>query len=273
MYGYSSPVDAIGPEPGRTSPEARADWHTAFAALGRVGGTDLRGCSDSQLRLRRGAYEREAAWAPPYVAEDLRLARLQARTAYESLIREQHESRAAVDPETAARHEQLAVAWRDMQATAIRVAGALAWADETRQQWQQLTEPTRQVALAADQELRRRHPEQATKQHASAVVPEPVGDRVQDLAGEIPWDSIAARVASITEEARVAQEKLDELRDTRIPSEDSEAPHLGPAWTLFPSRDRGAIVQAAQPEIAPASEVLRRANGHHASTAPEAENV
>jgi len=78
MYGYCSPGEAIGPEPGRTSPEARADWHTAFAVLCRVAGADLRGCSDSQLRLRRGAYKQEAAWAPPYVAEDLRLARLQA---------------------------------------------------------------------------------------------------------------------------------------------------------------------------------------------------
>ncbi|MGH3276953.1 MAG: AAA family ATPase, partial [Streptosporangiaceae bacterium] len=66
MYGYNSPADAIGPEPSRATPEARADWHTAFAALGRVEGTDLRGRSDSQLRLRRGAYEQETAWAPPY---------------------------------------------------------------------------------------------------------------------------------------------------------------------------------------------------------------
>jgi hypothetical protein len=271
MYGYSSPGDAIGPEPGRTSPEARADWHTALAALGWSEGTDLRGCSDSQLRLRRHAYKQEAAWAPPYVAEDLRLARLQARTAWQNLIREQHEIRAAADPGTAARHEQLAAAWRDMQATASRVAGALAQADETRRQWQQLTEPTRQVALAADQELRRRHPQQAARQEASEVVPEPAGDRVRDLSGETPWDDVAARVASVSEEARVAQEKLDELRDTRIPSEDSEAPFAAPAWTLFPSRDRGAIVQAAQPEIPPASEILRRAKARHAANVPEAE--
>jgi hypothetical protein len=271
MYGYASPTDAIGPEPGRASPEARADWHTAFAALGRVEGTDLRGCSDSQLRLRRRAYKQEAAWAPPYVTEDLRLARLQARTAYENLISEQHESRVAADPGTAARHEQLAAAWRDMQAAAMGAADALGQADETRRQWQQLTEPTRQVALAADQELRRRHPEQATKHHASGAVPEPAGDSAQDLAGDTPWDSVAARVASISEEARAAQEKIDQLRDTRIPSEDSEAPHLGPAWTLFPSRDRGAIVQAAQPEIPPASEVIRRANAHHVANVPEAE--
>ena len=53
LYGYDSETDAIGPEPGKSSPEARADWHAAFAALGRVEGIDLRGCTDDQLRLRR----------------------------------------------------------------------------------------------------------------------------------------------------------------------------------------------------------------------------
>ena len=52
LYGYDSKTDAIGPEPGKTSPEARADWHAAFAVLGRVEGIDLRGCTDAQLRLR-----------------------------------------------------------------------------------------------------------------------------------------------------------------------------------------------------------------------------
>ena len=50
LYGYTAPADAIGPEPGKTSPEARADWHAAFAALGRIEGIDLRGCSDDQLQ-------------------------------------------------------------------------------------------------------------------------------------------------------------------------------------------------------------------------------
>ena len=260
MYGYHSATDAIGPEPGRTSPEARADWHTALAALGRVAGTDLRGCSDSQLRLRRGAYQREAAWAPPYVAEDLRLARLQARTAYENLIREQHEIPVAADPGTAARHEQLAAAWRDMQATASRVVDALAQADETRQQWQQLTEPTRQVALAAEQELRRRHPEQATKRQASAQVPEPVGDRGEDLGSATSWDSIAARVVGISEKARAAQEKLDELRISSACPARTTKHFISASPGPFSSRDRGASTPAGPVGIPPAREVLRPAS-------------
>ncbi len=159
LYGYNSETDAIGPEPGKTSPESRADWHTAFAALGRVEGIDLRGCSDEQLRLRRAAYQRETSWAPPYVAEELRLARLQARTAWENGIRAGHEARAAREPQSADHHRALAAMWRAMERKATSVAGQLAKVQETRAQWGALTEPTRRAAVAADLELRRRHPD------------------------------------------------------------------------------------------------------------------
>jgi hypothetical protein len=266
MYGYDSPADAIGPEPGRASPEARRDWHTAFAALGRIDGIDLRGCSDGQLRLRRATYEQETSWAPPYVAGDLRLARLQARTAYENLVLEAQETAMAADPEAAMRHEQNAAAWRDMQATADKCVGVLTEAQETRRQWEALTEPTRQAARAADQELRNRHPDH---------VPEPMrpDQHVPARVGDASWGGIQERIATISHDARAAQAKLDELRDTRIPSEDPEAPDLGPAWELFPIRERGAIVQPPVPDIAPASEILRQAQNRRAAVIPEAENA
>jgi hypothetical protein len=158
LYGYDAQDDAIGPEPGKTSPEARADWHAAFAALGRVEGIDLRGCSDGQLRRRRAMYERETSWAPRFAGEDLRLARLQAGTAWENAVREDHEARSAVGHEAAWRHQALAGMWRAMEAKATQIAGLLAGAQETRRQWDALTEPTRRMAIAADLELRRRHP-------------------------------------------------------------------------------------------------------------------
>jgi TrwC relaxase/AAA domain len=293
MYGFDSPVDAIGAEPGRTSPEARADWHAAFAALGRIDGIDLRSCSDGQLRLRRATYEQETSWAPPYVAEDLRLARLQVRTAYERLVLEQQEARAASDPETIRRHEQLAVAWHDMHRTATAVIGVLTQAQEARRQWETLTEPTRQTALAADQELRRRHPDQVLEPLRSAepdagltaaensdaqkgpTLAEPVetaGQQVHDRADDRVRDGIPERIARISQKARTAQARLDELRETRIPSEDNEEHDLGPAWMLFPVRDRDAIVQPARADIVPASAILQQAQSRTA-TVPEAENV
>ena len=100
-YGYADPADPIGPAPAKTSPEARAAWHAALSALGRVNGIDLRACTDGELWLRRSTYERETAWAPPYVAEELRLARIAERDAHVNAIRAEHELRAAHDDQTA----------------------------------------------------------------------------------------------------------------------------------------------------------------------------
>ena len=171
LYGYDSKTDAIGPEPGKASPEARADWHAAFAVLGRVEGIDLRGCTDDQLRLRRRMYERETSWAPPYVAEELRLARLQARTAWENTVRAEHEARAAADPETVGRHQAAASMWLAMQNKATQIADELAAFHETRRQWEALTDPSRRVAVAADIELRRRHPDVELEPLKSAEPP------------------------------------------------------------------------------------------------------
>ena len=159
LYGHDSQADPIGPAPALTSPEAWADWHTASTALHKVSGIDLRDVPDSRLWLRRARYERELAWAPPHVAEELRLARLQARTAWENATRASHAAEAATDPAIAARQQNLATIWHAMHTRAASLAEELAAAQETRRQWAALTEPTRRMALAADLELRRRHPD------------------------------------------------------------------------------------------------------------------
>jgi hypothetical protein len=157
-YGHTQPGDPIGPEPAKTSPKARAAWHTALAALGRVDGIDLRGCTDGDLWLRRNTYERETAWAPRHVTEELRLMRQAERDAHVNAVRAEHERRAARDPRTAARHQHLARIWRALEAKAAREAKMFAAVQETRRQWEAVTQATRRIAIAADLELRRRHP-------------------------------------------------------------------------------------------------------------------
>lgn len=158
-YGYAHPDDPIGSEPGSTSPEARAAWHGALAALGCVDGIDVRGCTDGELWLRRGCYERETAWAPPHVAQELRLMRIAERDAHMNAVRAEHEAAAAQNEDTAARHRQLARTWRALEAKAAEESCLFAAVQDTRQRWETLTESSRRVALAADRELRRRHPE------------------------------------------------------------------------------------------------------------------
>ena len=306
LYGYDSKTDAIGPEPGKTSPEARADWHAAFAALGRVEGIDLRGCTDDQLRLRRRMYERETSWAPPYVAEELRLARLQARTAWENTVRAEHEARAAANPETAGRHQAAASMWQAMQTKATRIADELAAVHETRRQWEALTEPSRRVAVAADIELRRRHPDVKLEPLKSAEPPGIVVRKQDRRPGREPWvqetlddqegrapeqadraaegdrpltteqreaaskealgltadavhEGIPEQVLRIRENVRLAQARIDDLRNTRVPSEDHDGEDLGRAWDVLARRDRDAIVQPPKPDVVPAREIMQRA--------------
>ena len=64
MYGYDHPDDPIGPEPSHQTPDQRAAWHQAFAALGPADGPDVRAMPDGRLWLIRDTYAAETAWAP-----------------------------------------------------------------------------------------------------------------------------------------------------------------------------------------------------------------
>ena len=158
-YGYCHPTDPIGPAPGKTSPEARAFWHAAMHALGSPQDADLRGCTDGELWLRRSAYQRETAWAPPHVGNELRLMRVAERDAHVNAVRAEHEARTAADTPVAERHHELARLWRALEAKAAAEAQLFTEIRDTRRQWEIVTETTRRTAIAADLELRRRHPD------------------------------------------------------------------------------------------------------------------
>jgi hypothetical protein len=119
----------------------------------------VRGCSDGELWLQRAAYERETAWAPPHVADQLRLMRLAERDAHVNAVRAEHQARAAHSGQGTVHHLRLARIWRALEAKAAQEAELSAAAQETRRQWETATETTRRTAIAADTELRRRHPD------------------------------------------------------------------------------------------------------------------
>ena len=159
IFGWDHPGEAIGPEPAATFPEARAEWHAAFAAMTRMHGIDVRHLTDGQLFARRRAYEAETSWAPKHVAEELRAARRQIQFSRVEAIRHAHESGAAAvrgTVEQARLHEHAAGSWTALGLRAARVRDLLAEAHDTRCQWEVMTEPTRRLARAADLELKRR---------------------------------------------------------------------------------------------------------------------
>ena len=299
-YGYADPAEPIGPAPAKTSPEARAAWHAALNALGRVDGIDLRARTDGELWLRRNTYERETAWAPPYLAKELRLARIAERDAHVNAIRAEHELRAAHDDQSAGRHQQLARIWRALRAKAATEVGIFVAAQETRRQWETATEPTRRIAIAADLELRRRHPgrqipplrphpaeadgiaspanpaasvgvdrlpgraEHAASDRRAADAELALGLTMQAALEEIP-----EQVLRISQNASIAQARLDDLAHLPLPGTDADDLSPGPAWPVPAGRERDAVLQPLCPDVVPSTRVLDR---YHA-TQPEASHT
>ena len=89
LSGHDDPADPIGPEPAASSPDLRAAWHEALAALGPVDGPDVRGMTDGLLLRLRDSYPVETAWAT--AMED--------RTDWERATRQQRQLAVAADAE------------------------------------------------------------------------------------------------------------------------------------------------------------------------------
>ena len=314
LYGYSHPSDPVGPEPGKTSPEARAAWHNAMQAIGDPAGDHLQGRTDGQLWAMRSAYERETAWAPPHVAEELRLMRLAERDARVKAFRAEHEAQTATDEGAAVRQNLLARSWRVMEGKARTEAEIFAAIQDRRREWEAVTEPTRRQAVAADLALRRRNPGQAIEPlrthqaeaqgaglqgqagaarrevwvqptldgtpHLPADRTAQAGEPAPGSAGEhgrLPgWPDpgavqlalgltpetvhhdIPGYVHRLAEQARIAGEKLDELRNTPQPHPEDDEIMPSHPWAVLADRDRDAVLQPPKPEVLPSREILRR---------------
>ena len=178
MYGYDHPDDPIGPEPSREAPDQRAAWHEAFTALGPVDGPDVRAMTDGRLWLLRDTYTAETAWAPRHVGKELRLVRLGAANADLSAIRAAAEADAARktgNHDRARRHENLAASYQAMRDHYRQQERIFAQTMDDRRDWEHATASSRRLAIAADAELRRRHPRQKIKPLRSGE-PAPVSD-------------------------------------------------------------------------------------------------
>jgi len=276
-YGYNDPADPIGPAPGRKSPEANAAWHAALALLGTVGGQDLRACTDGELWLHRSGYERETAWAPPYVAEELRLMRVAQRDAHVRAVRAEYEASVATDAAVGNRQLLLAQTWRALEAKAAREADMFASVQETREKWQVLTQPTLQLAVAADAELRRRHPGMTMgplRPHAAEGA-RTVGDIVhlqptlsrsgtpsesaqRDALGLSPAAALAQipeLVLRIADNAGRVKDRVDEIARLRE-LESSERLCVTGAFAAPRRLERDAILHPPVHELAPSVRVV-----------------
>jgi hypothetical protein len=269
MYGYSHPTDPIGPEPAHDSPDQRAAWHEAFQALGPADGPDVRGMPDGRLWLIRDTYAAETCWAPRHVGKELRLVRMGAQNADLGAIHEEAEAEAARkrgEAERAARHDGWAASYQAMRDRYQAQEEIFAKSMADRAEWERATEQPRHLAVAADAELRRRHPHQRIEPVRSAE-PEPPSDTDREelqLAPDKRIGEMAAWVSDLPAQRQAFAEKLAERQVLRVPSEDPEEHDLGLAFPAWNPAERDAILQPPKPEIQPAAKVIELAREQEA---------
>ena len=264
LSGYAHPADPIGPEP--AAPDVRAAWHEALAALGPVDGPDVRGLPDGTLLHLRDTYPIETGWAPQWTGEELRQVRLGAAEARLAAIRATAEAATAHrhgQHETSAHQQALAASYQAMHDAYTEREAVFTAVMADRQQWETATRQQRQLAVAADTELRRRHPDQHFPPLRSAE-PEPAthqqrAELTLTAGAEIP--QLGQSIADLAAQHDAFAGKLAERQSLMIPAEDPDYEDLGPAFPAWVGPDRDAILQPPKPQIQPSPQILERAVG------------
>jgi conjugative relaxase-like TrwC/TraI family protein len=270
MCGYGHPGDPIGPQPAAGSPDMRAAWHEAFLALGTPGGPDVRGMPDGRLWLIRDTYATETRWAPRHVGRELRLARLGTHNADRDATRAEAEAEAARkhgNHERADRHQYWAAAYQAMGRRYREQEETFAATMEDRREWEHATGHSRHLAIAADAELRRRHPDQRIEPIRSAE-PAPVSETQREELTLAPGKDIghmAQWIQELAAQRKAFREKLDERKGLMIPSEHPGREDLGEAFPTQAAPGREAILQPPKPKIRPSARVLEAARQRDAS--------
>jgi hypothetical protein len=121
---------------------------------------------------------------------------------------------------------------------------------EDRTDWERATRQQRQLAVAADTELRRRHPGQPWLPMRSA---EP------ELDSNAPAEDAEATSRLIEDLAarhRKFAANLADRQGTVIPAEDPDLIDLGPAFPAWTAARKDALLQPPKPEITPSERIL-----------------
>jgi hypothetical protein len=263
LSGYRHPAEPVGPEPAAAAPDMRAAWYEAVAALGPADGPDVRGMPDGRLLHLRDTYPIETAWAPQWVGDELRQVRAAAWNARLAAIRASAEAKAADvrgQHDSAARHQELGDSYQALHDAYRQRESVFADTMADRADWEAATRTQRHLAVAADAELRRRHPDQHHPPLRSAE-PQPATQAQRDeltLTTEKPIQETAQWIKDLTAAHHAFADTLAERQSLTIPSEDPVYGDLGQAFPPWPGPAKGAILQPPKPEIPPSPQVLQR---------------
>jgi len=265
LSGYDHPTDPIGSEPVTGAPDLRAAWREARAALGPAGGPDVRGMPDGMLAHLRDTYPIETAWASRWTGGELRRARAGAWDARLAALRVTAEASAAgrhARRDEAERHQYLAASYHALYQAYQEREGALAAAMADRAAWELATRAQRQLAIAADAELRRRHPDQ---HHLPLRSAEPgTRDQHYEPAPSAPDDISRAGelTGQLTAQRREFARQYAERTRQLLPASTSVHAGASPAFPAWTGEARDAILQPPKPQIEPSPRILERVARH-----------
>ena len=229
---------------------------------------------DGRLWLLRDTYAAQTAWAPRHVGKELRLSRLGAFDAALGAIRADAEAQAARktgDHDRADRHEHLATSYRALRDHYQQQEQTLAQAMANRQEWEHATAGSRSLAIAADAELRRRHPHQKIEPLRSGE-PAAVSDTGREQLSPGPDEKLTERVTRIRDLAaqrQASRAEMDEHPGRIVPGEDPVWGEFGDAFPDSRASGPNAILQPPRPEIIPSARLLQLAAEH--DTEPDRE--
>jgi conjugative relaxase-like TrwC/TraI family protein len=266
LSGHDHPADSIGPEPGANAPELRAAWHEALAGLGLAEGPDVRGMPDGRLIHLRDTYPTETVWAPPWVGDQLRQVRAAARDAHLTALRTAAEARLSEfcgDHDKANAEQALAASYHAMHDAYRQQETSLATAMADRTDWEQATRHQRHQAVAADAELRRRHPEQPWPPLRSAEPADAHTTSDPQSAAQAPdLEAVAQQTRELAAQHREFTDRLAERQSLMVPAEDLDYEDLGPAFPVWPALAPDAILQPPKPRMSPSERILQQTADH-----------
>ena len=139
-----------------------------------------------------------------------------------------------------------------------------------RQDWEHATAHSCRLAVAADAEIRHRHPDLRIEPLQSAE-PVHVSDIDRDQAALAPDRKIgemAAWIRDLAAQRQAFREKIEERQGLMVPSEDPDWGDLGEAFPAWQAPGRDAILQPPKPQITPSARILQLAQER--DTEPEA---
>ncbi|MFD5090406.1 MobF family relaxase [Amycolatopsis thailandensis] len=299
LTGHEDPETAVGAAPKSGQVEVYASWRSAWRVLGRPeSGRDELEMSDGQLLVRMRAWEREKAWGPEFVGQELAGTHQALDARRRDAAMRRAEADAVADEAERERMLQEAAEAEALADTLASRAAELEGADEARALWYAHTAETRAAADRASAEISARNldttpaPLVTSEEwldahnadladedvHREVIADHDLSDVVRQRADDVDTVTAADTEGDVGEvgvpdirEVAADEEPVAESDELRVPSAEETAGSVDLAQrALKEIAARQATEERHAAEEAQAAELYRR-NTDDADTAEQAD--